>query len=103
MAADAAWAAADTLHVAAAVLGSRVLRQAADSYERAARPPYARIPRPTPVGNGLRQAARHMAAAAAVTRDDGLMVATLITRLAALAEAVIELRRGAARAAPRAD
>jgi hypothetical protein len=92
-AADAAWAAADTLQVAAAVLGSRVLRQAADSYERAARPPYARIPRPTPVGNGLRQAARRMAAAAAVTRDDGLMVATLIMRLAALAEAVIELRR----------
>jgi hypothetical protein len=38
-AADAAWAAADTLHVAAAALGSRVLRQAADSYDRAARAP----------------------------------------------------------------
>jgi hypothetical protein len=91
-AADAAWAAADTLHVAAAVLGSRVLRQAADSYERAARPPFARIPRATPAGNGLRQAARSMAAAAGITHDNGLMVAALITRLADLAEAVIELR-----------
>ena len=36
-AADAAWAAGDTLHAAAAALDSRVLRQAADSYDRAAR------------------------------------------------------------------
>ena len=36
-AADAAWAASDTLHVAAAALGSRILRQAADAYDRAAR------------------------------------------------------------------
>ena len=57
-AADAAWAASDTLHAAAAVLGSRVIRQAADSYARAARVPYARIPRRTPAGTGLRQAAR---------------------------------------------
>ena len=50
-AADAAWAAADTLHVAAAALGSRVLRQAADSFERAARAPYGRLPRPAPAGS----------------------------------------------------
>ena len=43
-AADAAWATSDTLHVAAAVLGSRILRQAADAYDRAARSPYGRIP-----------------------------------------------------------
>jgi len=47
---DAVWAASDTLHVAAAALGSRVVRQAANSYARAARVPYARIPRPTPAG-----------------------------------------------------
>ena len=47
-AADAAWAASDTLHVAAAALGSRILRQAADAYDRAARAPYARIPVPHP-------------------------------------------------------
>jgi hypothetical protein len=38
-AADAAWAAADTLHVAASALGSRVLRQPADAHDRASRPP----------------------------------------------------------------
>ncbi len=51
-AADAAWAASDTLHVAAAALGSRLLRQAADAYDRAARPPYARIPSSTRQGRG---------------------------------------------------
>ena len=55
---DAAWAASDTLHSAAAALGSRVLRQASDSYARAGRIPYARMPRPTPAGNALRHAAR---------------------------------------------
>ena len=47
-AADAAWATSDTLHAAAAMLGSRILRQAADAYDRAARPPYGRIPPPSP-------------------------------------------------------
>ena len=47
-AADAAWATSDTLHMAAAALGSRILRQAADAYDRAARPPYGRIPPPSP-------------------------------------------------------
>ena len=63
-AADAAWAASDALHAAAAALGSRVIRQAADSYARAARVPYARIPRRTPAGSGLRQAARLLSRAA---------------------------------------
>jgi hypothetical protein len=57
-AADAAWAAADTLHAAASTLGSRVLRQAADAYDRAARAPYGRIPRPSHAGNSLRRTAR---------------------------------------------
>ena len=47
-AADAAWAASDTLHVAAAALDSPALRQAADTYDRAARAPYGRIPRAQP-------------------------------------------------------
>ena len=42
----------------AADLGSRILRQAADAYDHAARSPYRRIPPPTPAGNRLRQAAR---------------------------------------------
>lgn len=49
-ASDAAYAASDTLHAAASALGSRVVRRAADSYARAARAPYARIPQRTPAG-----------------------------------------------------
>ena len=91
-AADAAWAAADTMHAVAAALGSQVLRQAADSYERAARAPYGRIPSVTPAGNRLRRAARLLAASAAVCGDSTLALVTLVTRLAALAEAVADLR-----------
>ena len=88
---DAAWAASDTLHSAAAVLGSRVIRQAADSYARAARIPYARMPPPTPAGNSLRQAARLLSRATLV--NPTAAQADLIVRLAALAEAVVELRQ----------
>ncbi len=91
-AADAAWATSDALHVAAAVLGSRILRQAADAYDRAARPPYGRIPPPSPAGNQLRQAARLLSAFAYLTGGRSMAPIVLITRLAALAEAVAELR-----------
>jgi hypothetical protein len=91
-AADAAWAASDTLHVAAAALGSRILDQAADAYGRAARSPYGRIPQPSPAGNRLRQAARFLAAYAYLTQDQALLPVVLITKLAALAEAVADLR-----------
>jgi hypothetical protein len=94
---DAAWAASDTLHSAAAVLGNRVVRQAADSYARAARIPYARMPRPTPAGNSLRQAARLLSRAALV--NPTAAQADLIVRLAALAEAVVELRQAQRHAA----
>jgi len=92
-AADAAWATSDALHVAAAMLGSRVLRQAADAYDRAARAPYGRIPPPSPVGNQLRQAARLLSAFAYITQDRSMAPLVLITKLAALAEAVAELRQ----------
>jgi hypothetical protein len=98
-AADAAWAASDTLHAAAAALGSRVLRQAADAYDRAARAPYARIPTPTPAGNSLRRAARLIAAFAYLTKDPSLAPVVLLTRLASLAEAVAGLREAQQRAA----
>lgn len=91
-AADAAWAAADTLHVAAAALGSRTLRRAADSYQRAARMPYGRIPRPTRAGNRLRRAARLIAAYEFVSGDRAPEPVLLMVRLAALAEAVADLR-----------
>jgi hypothetical protein len=102
-AADAAWAAADTMHAAAAALGSRILRQAADSYDRAARVPYGRIPGPTPAGNHLRRAARLLAASAAVSSDNTLAIVTLVTRLAALADAVAHLRHVQQRAAQAAS
>ncbi len=98
-AADAAWAASDTLHVAAAMLGSRVLRQAADAYDRAARSPYGHIPPPSPVGNQLRQAARLLSAFACITRDRSMAPLVLIAKLAALAEAVAELRQSQQHAA----
>ena len=74
------------------MLGSRILRQAADAYDRAARTPHGRIPPPTPAGNQLRQAARLLSAFAYLTGDRTLAPIVLITRLAALAEAVAELR-----------
>jgi hypothetical protein len=89
---DAAWATSDALHVTAALLGSRVLRQAADAYDRAARSPYGRIPPPSPAGNQLRQAARLLSAYAYITGDRSMAPILLITRLAALAEAIAELR-----------
>ncbi len=55
--------------MAAAALGSRALRQAADSFERAARQPHGRIPASTPAGNQLRHAARLIAAYAYLTQE----------------------------------
>ena len=98
-AADAAYAASDALHVAAAALGSRALREAADAFDRAARQPYGRMPASTPVGNQLRHAARLISAYAYLTGDRWLTPVVLIVRLAALAEAVAELRESQQRAA----
>jgi hypothetical protein len=92
-AADAASAASDALQVAAvAALGSRTLRDAADSFDRAARQPHGRIPAPTPAGNQLRHAARLIAAYAFLTGTAPSPPVVLLVRLAALAEAVAELR-----------
>jgi hypothetical protein len=91
-AADAAWAAADTLHAAPSALRSRMLRQAADSYDRCARAPYGRIPSPTPAGNSLRRVARLLSAAASVTGDPALAQITLVTRLVTLVETIADLR-----------
>ena len=102
-AADAAWAAAGTLHVAAAALGSRILRQAADAYDRAGRTAYGRIPPPTAAGDSLRRAARLLAAYGYVTSDPSFRPIVLITRLAALAEAVAVLRQAQEHAAQAAS
>jgi hypothetical protein len=98
-AADAAWAASDTLHVAAAALGSHTLLQAADAYDRAARAPHGRIPPSSPAGNQLRRAARLIGAVGYLTSDPAAAAIVLIIRLAALAEAVAELRDAQQRAA----
>jgi hypothetical protein len=98
-AADAARAASDALHVAAAALGSRTLRQAVDDYDRAARQPWGQIPSPTPAGNQLRHAARLISVYAYLTGDRTLTPVVLLVRLAALAEAVAELRESERRAA----
>ena len=89
--------------MAAAALGSRILRQAADAYDRAARAPYARIPAPTPAGNQLRRAARLIAAFAYLTKDPALTPIVLLARLAALAEAVAGLRQAQQHAAQAAS
>jgi hypothetical protein len=97
--ADAAWATGDTLRAAAAALGSRVLREAADAYDRAARTPFGRIPASTLSGNSLRRAARLLAAYGHITSDPSFRPIVLITRLAVLVEAVAVLRETQDRAA----
>ena len=98
-AADAAHAAADTLHVAARALRNPELRRAADSYDRAARARHGRIPAATREGSELRTAARLMALAGGGTGETTLVAATLIANLVALAIAVAELREAQQRAA----
>ena len=98
-AADAAWATADTLHVAARVLRDPTLRRAADAYDRACRSPYGRIPRRTGAGNQLRNAARIMALTGSGAGDPGRASVALIANLVALAEAVAELRKAQQHAA----
>jgi hypothetical protein len=98
-AADAVWAAADTLHVAARALRSPVLRCAADAYDRAARAGHGRIPRRSHDGDRLRATARLLAMAGDVADDATLLTAALIANLAALAAAVAELRQAQQHAA----
>jgi hypothetical protein len=69
---------------------------AADSYARAARVPYARVPHRTPAGTSLRRAARLISA---TTSGPARAQITLIIRLSALAEAVANLRHAQRHAA----
>ena len=98
-AADAAWAAADTLHAAARALRSPVLRCAADAYDRAARAGHGRIPRRSHDGDRLRAAARLLAMTGDVADDTTMLTAALIANLAALAAAVAGLRQAQQHAA----
>ena len=81
--ADAAWAAADTLHAAARALRSPMLRCAADGYDRAARAPFGRLPPRTRRGRpaaGSRATARDDRQARRVTAagEAGALVANLV-------------------------
>jgi hypothetical protein len=98
-AADAAWAAADTLHVAAQALRNPHLRCAADSYDRAARTPYGRVPARSRDGEQLRRTARMIALAGNLTGDNTLLAIALMAQLVALAAAVAELRQAQQHAA----
>ena len=97
--ADAAWAAADALHAAARATGSRVLRCAADGYDRAARAPHRRIPRRTREGDGLRTAARLLAMTGDSGGDGMSQAGSLARNLVSLVDAVAELRVAQAHAA----
>jgi hypothetical protein len=94
--ADAAWAAADTLHAAAQATGSRVLRCTADRYDRAARAPHRQVPSRTRAGDRLRTAARLLAMTGG---DDQGEAWSLARNLVSLVDAVSGLRAVQARAA----
>ncbi|MEU8306185.1 hypothetical protein AB0C84_21770 [Actinomadura sp. NPDC048955] len=89
---DACWAASDALHAAAQATGNHHLRRAADTYDRAARAPYGRLPRPTPAGNALRTTARLLALTGAMDRT-AVSAMLLISNLINLLDTIAELRR----------
>jgi hypothetical protein len=99
---DACWAAADVLRITAKATGNRHLHHAADAYDRAARPPYARIPPPTPAGNTLRSTARLLTMAGLLDDQQTQTTMALITALTALMETIShlqEMQQNAAQAA----
>ncbi|MFA1546155.1 relaxase/mobilization nuclease domain-containing protein [Actinomadura chokoriensis] len=89
---DACWAASDALHSAAQATGNHHLRRAADTYDRAARAPYGRLPRHTPAGNALRTTARLLALTGAMNRT-AVSAMLLISNLINLLDTIAELRR----------
>jgi hypothetical protein len=99
-AADAARAAADTLHVAARITHNRNLRCAADAYDRAARMPFGRTPCRIRDGDRLCTVARVLAMTGGMDDDSLPLAATaLIANLIGLAVAVAELRQAQRHAA----
>jgi hypothetical protein len=90
---------ADALHTAAAATGSRALRCAADTYDRASRAPNGRIPRHIPQGNQLRTAARLLAMTGGTPGDGMGHAVALAGKLVALSDAVAGLRQAQAHAA----
>ena len=97
--ADAAWAAADTLHAAARALRSPMLRCAAAGYDRAARAPFGRLPPRTREGDQLRAAARLLAMTGTTPGDGSGEAGALVANLVRLLEVVQGLREAQAHAA----
>jgi hypothetical protein len=97
--ADAAWAAADALHMAARAVGSPALQQAAEAYDRAARARYGRVPKWTGDGQRLRAMARLMGLLGGGYTAGAFASAGLLANLAGLADAVAELRQAQQHAA----
>ncbi|MCT9934956.1 relaxase/mobilization nuclease domain-containing protein [Planotetraspora sp. A-T 1434] len=85
--ADLPGATSDLLHIAARLLKDRRLRDAAEAFDRAAREPYARIPRFTRVGLHLRRTVRMLANAGSVPSGG-----SLVADCAGLVSAVADLR-----------
>ncbi|HEU5029109.1 MAG TPA: hypothetical protein VFV01_29655 [Spirillospora sp.] len=90
---DACWAASDALRTAAQATGNHHLLRAADTYDRAARAPYGRIPRPTPAGNALRTAARLLALTGSTKSRTTASAMMLVANLITLLDTIAELRR----------
>jgi hypothetical protein len=90
---DACWAASDALYTAAQATGNQHLRHAADTYDRAARAPYGRIPRPTLAGNALRTAARLLALTGSMQNQATASVMMLVASLITLLDTIAELRQ----------
>ena len=80
------------MHVAARITPNETLHRAADAYDRAARVPYGRTPRPSPQGRSLRTTAWLLAAAGRSGHDYGLRLCGLVARLADLTVAVGPVR-----------
>ncbi|WP_344452865.1 relaxase/mobilization nuclease domain-containing protein [Actinocorallia aurantiaca] len=96
---DAAWAASDVLHVAAQTTGNPHLHRAARAYDRAARAPDGRTPKPTRAGEGLRTAARVMAMAGLIQDKTTVDLLVLVAGLTALTGTVAQLRAAEGRRA----
>jgi hypothetical protein len=91
----AAMGASDVLHAISRLLeGKRggPLRDAAEHYDRASRPPRGRVPTATPASRALRTAARGMRTVGIAKNRDTQQLLQLMSQLAGLAETVARLR-----------
>jgi hypothetical protein len=94
-AADVAHATGDVLATTARLVEGRhggPITDAAAAFDRASREPYGRMPSPIPAGHGLRSAARALTILGRASHDETTQVLSLLTSLAALSDAVANLR-----------